>query len=309
LAVIYSNFKTVTIVIDGKSTQYKTFKNTVNKVLQEENIVLGPKDKVKPSLNSKISKNSTINIKRAFNVNLLADGKNLNILTAEENVASMLKAEGIALREKDKITPPIDTKIEKNMKIEIIRVDVKTLSESKNIDFNTVIKTDNNLVNTVRKTIQEGKPGEKKVNIEVTYENGKEVSRKILEEIIVKKPQDKIIVAGALPALTISRGGNAIPYTNVFTAKATAYSPTGGAISAYTASGRKAVRNPNGYSTIAVDPNIIPYGTKLYVENYGFAIAADCGSAIKGNKIDVFFNTKSEALKWAVKYVKVYVLK
>lgn len=147
------------------------------------------------------------------------------------------------------------------------------------------------------------------MNIEVTYENGKEVSRKILEEIIVKKPQDKIIVAGALPALTISRGGNAIPYTNVFTAKATAYSPTGGAISAYTASGRKAVRNPNGYSTIAVDPNIIPYGTKLYVENYGFAIAADCGSAIKGNKIDVFFNTKSEALKWAVKYVKVYVLK
>lgn len=309
LTTIYLSLKTITVTIDGKSTQYRTFKATVDKFLEEENIALGPKDKIEPALDSSLSRNSNINIKRAFNVKVKVDGKDLDILTSEEDVASVLKTENITLRDKDKISPSIDSKLSKNMTIEITRVDVKTIAESKPIDFNTVVKSDNNLANTVRKTVQEGQQGEKKINIEVTYENGKEIARKILEEIVVKKPKDKIIVAGTLPVLPISRGGDAIPYTKVFTARATAYSPVGGAKSAHTASGRKAVRNPNGYSTIAVDPSIIPYGTKLYVQGYGFAIAADCGSAIKGNKIDVFFDTKAEALKWAVKYVKVYVLK
>lgn len=309
MTVIYLNLKTVTIVIDGKQAQYKTFKATVDKVLEEEDIVLGPKDIIEPSLNSKVSRNSTINIKRAFNVNLKVDGKDLNILTSHGDVASVLKAEGVTLRDEDKITPSLDSKLSKDMKIEIVRVDVKTISESKAIDFKTVVKSDSNLANTVRKTVQEGQQGEKEINTEITYENGKEVARKLLEEVVVKKPKDKIIVAGTLPVLPISRGGSAIPYKKVFTARATAYSPIGGATSARTASGRKAVRNPNGYSTIAVDPSVIPYGTKLFVQNYGFAVAADCGSAIKGNTIDVFFHTRAEALKWAVKYVKVYVLK
>jgi len=117
-----------------------------------------------------------------------------------------------------------------------------------------------------------------------------------------------IVVKGTKPTMIASRGGNNLSYSRVFTARATAYWAEDGIGKTKTATGRMAVRNPDGYSTIAVDPKVIPYGTKLFVENYGFAIAADCGSAIKGDRIDVYFNTRKEAYTWGIKYVKVYVL-
>lgn len=75
-----------------------------------------------------------------------------------------------------------------------------------------------------------------------------------------------------------------------------------------TASGLKPVRNPDGISTIAVDPNVIPLGTKVYVSGYGLAIAADTGGAIKGNIIDVFLNTHEECMSWGRRQVTVQIL-
>ena len=60
------------------------------------------------------------------------------------------------------------------------------------------------------------------------------------------------------------------------------------------------------YGVAAVDTSVIPMGTKMYVEGYGYAIARDRGSAIKGNRIDLFFETRSEAMSWGVRRVKVY---
>ena len=75
-----------------------------------------------------------------------------------------------------------------------------------------------------------------------------------------------------------------------------------------TALGLKPVRNPNGLSTIAVDPNVIPLGTKVYVSGYGLAIAADTGGAIKGNIIDVFVNSYEECYSWGRRQVTVQIL-
>lgn len=86
---------------------------------------------------------------------------------------------------------------------------------------------------------------------------------------------------------------------------ATAYTASTGSL---TASGKKVERNPNGISTVAVDPRIIPIGTYLYIEGYGYAIAADTGSAIKGKKIDVYFKSSSECYTWGRKNVKVRIL-
>lgn len=65
---------------------------------------------------------------------------------------------------------------------------------------------------------------------------------------------------------------------------------------------------PLARGIVAVDPNVIPMGTRLYVEGYGEAIAADQGGAIKGNRIDLYFDTHQQALNWGLKTVKVTIL-
>ncbi|MDE8692446.1 3D domain-containing protein, partial [Faecalibacterium sp. DFI.5.82] len=81
-----------------------------------------------------------------------------------------------------------------------------------------------------------------------------------------------------------------------------------GGMSGVTATGINLKANKNA-KVIAVDPNVIPLGTKVHVEGYGEATAADTGGAIKGNKIDVFVPSKSDAINWGVRTVKVKVLK
>ena len=82
--------------------------------------------------------------------------------------------------------------------------------------------------------------------------------------------------------------------------EATAY--TSSASEPLTASGTKPVRNPSGFSTIAVDPKVIPLGSLVYVHGYGFAKATDTGSAINGMIIDVYMNSEQECKAWGRKY-------
>lgn len=104
--------------------------------------------------------------------------------------------------------------------------------------------------------------------------------------------------------IAINRGGSSpIGFSNVLDMQATAYSDDG-----FTASGARTTRNPNGYSTIAVDPRVIPLGSKVYVEGYGYAIASDIGGAIQGNIIDLFVPSIDEANNWGRRSVKVYII-
>ncbi|MER3495758.1 MAG: hypothetical protein C4320_02400, partial [Armatimonadota bacterium] len=64
-----------------------------------------------------------------------------------------------------------------------------------------------------------------------------------------------------------------------------------------------------GYGQVAVDPRVIPLGTMVYVENYGFAIASDTGGAIKGNRIDLCYRTNAECLRFGRRKVRVHILK
>ncbi|MDV4152389.1 3D domain-containing protein [Clostridium sp. AL.422] len=92
-------------------------------------------------------------------------------------------------------------------------------------------------------------------------------------------------------------------YLSTFSMTATAY--TGGT---YTAMGLKPVRDPNGLSSVAVDPNVIPLGSKVYVEGYGYAIASDTGGAIKGNKIDLYMNSVQECFSFGRRSVTVHLI-
>ncbi|MFK2826373.1 3D domain-containing protein [Bacillus sp. B190/17] len=100
----------------------------------------------------------------------------------------------------------------------------------------------------------------------------------------------------------------AVQSAKVLTVRATAYTASCKGCSGVTATGINLKKNPNA-KVIAVDPRVIPLGTKVYVEGYGEAIAGDKGGAIKGNKIDVHVPTKKHAYRWGVRTVKVKILK
>lgn len=126
------------------------------------------------------------------------------------------------------------------------------------------------------------------------------------------KPKQKLKVTGkavktASKAKTPSRSTSGT-VVREFTVSASAYTASCKGCSGITRTGLNLKKNP-GLKVIAVDPRVIKLGTKVYVEGYGYAVAGDTGGAIKGNKIDVFIPSKSAALKWGRKNVKIKILK
>ncbi|MDZ4180700.1 MAG: 3D domain-containing protein, partial [Coriobacteriia bacterium] len=87
------------------------------------------------------------------------------------------------------------------------------------------------------------------------------------------------------------------------TVTTTAYAPGVDGVGTRTATGARA-----GYGIIAVDPSVIPLGTRLYIPGYGYGVAADTGGAIKGAKIDLCFDTRAEAIAWGRRTVTITVL-
>ncbi|WP_314726284.1 3D domain-containing protein [uncultured Veillonella sp.] len=102
-----------------------------------------------------------------------------------------------------------------------------------------------------------------------------------------------------------AKNGNGAPskYSKVLTVEATAYSSQDPGNGNYTATGSRLKKG-----IVSVDPRLIPLGTKLYVEGYGYAVADDVGGAIKGHRIDLAYDSRSEALQFGRQTVKVYVL-
>lgn len=309
VSVYLSTRKNITISINGTQNKYLTFKKTLREFLDSKNIHIVSKDKVSTSLDSQLYNKEAISIKKAVNIKVTYGGKDIKVLSAEKNVDTMLKAEHLVLNNVDKLSPDKSTKLYEGMKVNIIKVESKTFTDTKPIAFKTVLKYDSGLSNTEKITTNNGQIGQEQISTSVTYENGKEVSRKVVKTTIKKTPVSKVIVIGTFPKMPMTRDGNPVPYSKKFTVRATAYGPINGVGRTSTASGRLAVRNVDGYSTIAVDPNVIPIGTRIFIENYGFAIASDTGTSVLGNTVDLFFNSYSDVSRWAVQYVNLYILK
>ncbi|KHD15148.1 3D domain-containing protein [Clostridium butyricum] len=302
--------KTLTISIDGKEETFVTYKGTVQDVLQDKNIAVGVKDKVQPSLESKVSEKETIKIKSAIPVEITANGVQLEVQSADGTIGEMLKNEEEALQEYgikfnediDEVSPSLDSQIEDNMRVQIVNVEKEELVQNEPINFETIVEKDESLDKSVSKVKSEGVNGEKEVTYEVVYRDGVETSRNVTSTKTITEPKNEIVIKGT-GQVYASRGGESINYKEKLNCVATAYSGD-----RTTATGRSPVRNPGGMSTIAVDPSFIPLGSKVYVEGYGYAIAADTGGAIKGNIIDLFLNSSSECWSWGRRPVTVLVV-
>ncbi|MFC4713360.1 3D domain-containing protein [Planococcus dechangensis] len=126
-------------------------------------------------------------------------------------------------------------------------------------------------------------------------------------DLIYPKQKLKLKKSSAKP-VAASKPASSGTVVKELTVSATAYTAYCKGCSGITRTGINLKKNP-GLKVIAVDPKVIPLGSKVWVEGYGNAIAGDTGGAIKGNKIDVFIPTQSQALKWGRKNVKIKILK
>lgn len=257
--------KTLTISIDGKEETFVTYKGTVQDVLQDKNIAVGVKDKVQPSLESKVSEKETIKIKSAIPVEITANGVQLEVQSADGTIGEMLKNEEEALQEYgikfnediDEVSPSLDSQIEDNMCVQIVNVEKKELVQNEPINFETIVEKDESLDKSVSKVKSEGVNGEKEVTYEVVYRDGVETSRNVTSTKTITEPKNEIVIKGT-GQVYANRGGESINYKEKLNCVATAYSGD-----RTTATGRSPVRNPGGMSTIAVDPSFIPLGSRF----------------------------------------------
>ncbi|MEG1002497.1 MAG: 3D domain-containing protein [Clostridium sp.] len=306
--------KTVNISIDGKEETFITYKGTVKDVLQENGLEVSDHDKVQPSLESKLKEDDQIEVRKAVPINVKFAKKDVKIVSAEETVqdaliagSDQLKKEGVEyVNGVDEVEPGLDAPVEENMKVDVVKVEVKSVTEHKNIPYDTVTKKDSSLEQGKKRVESDGKHGKQEVTYQVVYKDGEEAEKREVSSKTIATPVNAIVVQGTKnPVQYIpNRGGDSIAYKKHLVVESTAYSGHNN-----TATGVKPVYNPGGISTIAVDPRVIPLGSLVYVEGYGYARAADTGGAIKGNIIDVFFNSDSQCTTWGRKYgVDVYVV-
>ncbi len=234
------------------------------------------------------------------NITIIFNGEKLNASTTTETVGEALKEAGITVDSSDRISAPLTNPIRKGMIIYVNRVEVEEVAQTVSVPYETLRTFSREQKHGTIKTLQEGENGEKRVVWKITRAGGREISRVADKTEIIKEAVPCIISIGSKGEYT-SRGGN-YRTKKVLTMKATAYDAQTFK-GRKTSTGRKAV-----YSMAAVDPKVIPLGTKLYIEGYGYAIAGDTGGAIKGNRIDLCFETRAAALKFGRRTVKVHVL-
>lgn len=179
---------------------------------------------------------------------------------------------------------------------------VRRIEQREPIPYPTLRRNSSELRGGTSKTVRAGINGEKKVIYKVFYEDDKEVRREVVSAKVLKKPVPEIVVVGSRGSLP-SRGYYS--GRKVLTMIATGYDPSPSSNGGHsrTSTGLKA-----GYGVVAVDPNYIPLGTRLYIEGYGYAVAGDTGSAIKGNRIDLGHDTRSAANKVGRRKVIVHIL-
>lgn len=254
-----------------------------------------------------------------YTVKVIYYGDRQVFRTVGKKVSVLFEENGISLTKDDKITGAyLDGVINSDLYIEIKRVTQKSVVEEIKIPSKTVYRDNAKIVDGKNKTIRNGSDGLKRVEYLISYENGVQVSKKAVKEEIITEAVNKIVEQGSSGA-RVGKDGTEFKYHNVIDVKCTAYT------SSYEDTGKRPGDPAFGITKngmvakeglVAVDPSVIPLGTKLYiaildegVEDYGYALAADTGGKIKGKKVDLYFDASAETLKqFGVRKAKVYIL-
>lgn len=305
--------KVVTIVDEEKSLEY-SFRGdkTAGEALMENGLNLHELDELSLPLSHVLENGETLEIKRAMEITVAVDGKEYVFTTAEKQVDRIVKRLGIQVGELDLVYPEMTEELpwDFDEDIRITRVTEEMDVNEYTVKYTTVTRNNPDMDKGEVKTVQRGSDGQRTVTEKVVYHDGVEYSRTLVEETMDVEPVQQIKEVGTNVYIATSRGETR--FKTALYVNASGYCPCvectfyGDGI---TASGTKATAK----RTIAASSSY-SFGTEFYIpyfrnqSNRGIFVVEDRGGAIKGNRIDIYFDTHQEALNFGRRTLKVYVL-
>ena len=326
------------VIFRGKSFPVKVAGGTVKEAIESAGITLSGAETVTPSLDTVVTKGMSIEIVADNYVVLTADGETSEIATKAKTVGEFLKETGVKLSKDDILSASESDEIYDGIEITIKRVEYKEEVRTEYIDYDFVTEETDDMYLGVTSIERYGEEGEKEVTYKCKYVDGELEDEEIVKEKVVKEPVDQLELVGtyvepeyeepeydydydydydddssyAPPSgdsgTFTDHNGNKVSYINVLTGSATAYYAAEGS---HTATGV-----PVYVGGVAVNPDIIPYGTQLYIVSsdgamvYGYATAVDTGGALMSGEalVDVFYPTYEDCVNWGRRNVTVYIL-
>jgi len=322
------------VIYRGKSFPVKVAGGTVAQAIEAAGITLSGAETVTPELNSVVTEGTVIEIVADSYVILTADGETCEIATKAKTVGEFLREAGVSLSKDDILSLSEDEEIYDGIEVAIKRVEYKEEVRTEYIDYDFVTEETDDMYLGVTSVERYGEEGEKEVTYKCKYIDGELVDEEFIKEEIVKEPVDQLELVGTYvepeyeepdydygydsdssyappqngAGTFTDHNGNKVSYVNVLTGSATAYYAAEGS---HTATGV-----PVHVGGVAVNPDIIPYGTQLYIVSsdgsmvYGYATAVDTGGALMSGEalVDVFYPTYDECVNWGRRNVTVYIL-
>jgi uncharacterized protein YabE (DUF348 family) len=277
---------------------------TVADVISYLGINLSENDVTVPSRFTVLKSGDKLMVFKAGTAKLIADGQTFSVETGNKTVSQILASKNITLGTYDTVNPLMNVIVKNGETIKVTRVVYAEKTKIEKIEYKTIIRNDSSLPEGQTKVETEGCTGKKSVIYKMRLEDGKTVSRSVYTQKILKKAVNKVIIRGTKKISgTDLASVNGINYSRKYTGTASAYYEAPGSM---TACGLTV-----GVGRVGVNPNIIPYGTKLYITGYGYAVAADTGYGVTGmgRLVDLYMNSETECEQWGLRTVTVYILK
>ncbi len=298
--------KTVTLVLDNSyaviTQDFDTRTNRVDAFLDEvkPDYIKGV-DHIDKQIYDRIKDGMTIHIVKAYDVFLTVDGQTYKYNSLGVTTQELMDRFGITMGPYDTIDTDLNAHLHALQTVTIVRFNIAMVTEETRIPYKTKYVKNTNLPIGNTEIVQTGLDGIKETDYVCVYRNGEEISRTEIETREVQQQQAKIIHCGTkiLKGIPEEVEKNALQVIE----NVKAYSYNYGSQIRYGVYGMWC-----SYGTVAVDRRVIPLGSKLYIEGYGYAIANDIGSDIKGNTLDLFMEYRPQCSIWGVRRVKVYVL-
>lgn len=270
---------------------------------------LFPEDRLYALEESSLSAGMHLYVQRSRPVSLTYQGTTHHFRTREKTVGAVLEERGITLGPLDRVEPGPQTPVASGLGIRVVRVQHQVWTEEQVVPFQTREVLDPELELDQRQIVQTGNEGLIKRTYRAIIEDGQQVAVQLERTETEREAKDTVIAIGTKVVVReLSTPEGTVQYWRKFRVLATSYDaasagkPPGSPGYGITALGLRVDRG-----VVAVDPSVIPLGSRLYVPGYGVAIAGDTGGAIKGRIIDLGF-PEGEWRQWGTRWTDVYLL-